>query len=209
MFVSACLPLIAVQGLAAQDPPRPVQVGLALNLATPVGELKNDLGSQLSLGASLILPIQWRRQWVIRPRLDLTGWSGTDRRHVGGDYRENVDAQAYGIGSDLLFFPMGDTARGLYLGAGLGIDRWRLTYKAADNPDGLPTHASETRTNLTSTTCSASVGYQFSRTFGLEFRAKTSQYEALDRTVTAGALAGGTRKDRSGTSCQVSATFSW
>jgi hypothetical protein len=175
-----------------------------------MGNLSTDFGgSQATISGSVILPIQVGHGWVIRPRLDFGGWEGENRLHQGGAYRENVRANIFGAGADVLFFPGGNSARGLFLSGGLGAQRWELTYKAADKPAGLPTYATEQKVNKTSPALALGAGYQFNRTFGLEFRAMTSEYPVLNRTVSAGTLTGGTTDTRRGTSCQISTTFTW
>jgi len=203
------LPHASLRAQDAPEAPRPIQVGFALNLGAPMGNLKSDLGNQVTITGSFILPIQMGQGWVIRPRVDLGGWEGENRLHQGGAYRENVRTSMTGVGADALFFPGGNSARGLFLSGGVSAQRWEVTYKAAGKPAGLPTYATEQHVRKTSPAFALGAGYQFNRTIGLEFRAMTSEYPVLNRTVSAGSLTGGTQGTRRGTSCQLATTFTW
>jgi len=201
----ALLPLVLALPLAAQEHSRPTY-GFAVQLNSPVGELKEDTDKNLGAGASFL--IQWNlgNGHALRPRLDLNVFNVSQYEPSHSNYRESRDLSAVGVGVDYLYYLNG-TPKGLYVTAGAGVTRWDLSYTTSDRVGNSFSTSVDRNKNTTSLGLAAGLGWQFTRVIGLETRFVHSPYKAFDLSTPTST----TRTDvnRDGNYLQLAGTFRW
>lgn len=187
---------------------RPVQFGVSVHASLPVGDLNTDLDGKMGAGLSFLIPMELGAGQVIRPRIDFNGYSIKDYRRYSDRYRESVTFTSIGMAADYLFYPSGNTNRGVYFGLGLGFQRWGLNHTTYDDDHHYHDTDSETTYNRTSPSFAACIGVQATRWLAMEARFTTAQYYGQQGVLLGDELT--TRQvTRNGSSVQMGLVFKW
>jgi hypothetical protein len=167
------LVLLSGAGLSAQD----VRFGVQAHGNAPLGDLKDAVDSKPGFGAGVHLTWNLGGGHAIRPRLDYiffpeNGAYAADGYGVSASGKYKVSDLAVGV--DYLYFIEGKD-EGLYLTAGLGLNRWKVDYDYSVRIGNVTTSGSESdSTNKAGFAVGA--GYNFNRSFGAEIRYTTTKF---------------------------------
>lgn len=207
---SACLALLLLAPAAGLRAQRPVQFGFALHGSVPVGDLDKDLDGRMGGGLSFLVPMDLGLGHVVRPRLDLNAYAISDYRRYQDEYRESQTFSSFGMAADYLFYPGGNSDRGVYFGVGLGFQRWALTNTTYDDHDHHQGREEwEITYNRTSPSFAVCLGVQANRWFAVEARFTSAQYYGHEGVLLGDEVLDQRKVTRNGSSVQVGFTFKW
>jgi len=192
MRLSASLSL-ALVGLAALTAPAlqasDLTFGAHAGLALPTGDLKTEVDSAARPTLGLHMNVAFGGGHVLRPRLELTGFSKTESASAAiGSVQRETRVKMTTVGADYLYYLEGNASRGLYGLAGAGLCASKVSSEF--NVTSILGNGSKTDSfSSTKPYFSFGAGYQFNKHWGTEVRFNLAKHHT-DATDTAPEVSG-------------------
>ncbi|HNX95053.1 MAG TPA: hypothetical protein PKL14_07820 [Holophaga sp.] len=160
LLAAAIAVSFASKGMA-QD----LQYGIIAGGNIPLGDLGSAVDHRLGLTVGGQLGIYYGNGHELRPRVDYTYYQG-GWAPVGDSFSRNTISNL-GLGADYVYYTE-QRQQGVFLAMGLGYQWWNVS----------PEHGSST--NQSGVSVAAGGGYRFNRTFSLEGRFVTGQFQSTN-----------------------------
>jgi len=141
------------------------QPGIHAGVNFPLGDLGSAVDHRPGITVGGHLGIYYGGGHELRPRVDYTDYEG-GWTPAGDSFNKN-HISAWQVGCDYLYYTE-TRPQGLYLTMGLGYQWWNVS------PDNGPS------ANKSSLSMAAGAGYRFNRTFSLEARFVTGQFQSTN-----------------------------
>lgn len=203
-LAAALLLAAGAQPLRGADRPK---FGGAVTLSLPTSDLKTDTKDKVGFGAAFQVTFDLGQGHAVRPRADFTVYNLKETRLSGSDAREYKELVSYGLGADYLYYVKGRADQGVYLLAGVGVQRWNVAINTHDSDDDR--YTSETTHRKTSVGGAVGLGVQVNHWFGVEARYAFSRYEGTQGVTLADSTAQSPAVTRNAGAVQIAATFRW
>ncbi|HJV90799.1 MAG TPA: hypothetical protein VJ623_10880 [Holophagaceae bacterium] len=198
-----CLPLallsasLMAQGSGTQLPPGGIRPGVALLVASGLGDMSHDLNNHPGLGFRISVHVPVTPQLELRPAFEWTGYRVSDYNlaaraassGLGLDYQETRTVfRTYRLGADAVLF-LREPQRGPFLSLGVGVQRSQvyLEDRAVDS-SGTEVSTLDTGDRKTGLWLGAGLGYQW-RQANLEVRLSEAPYRYTPARSASGAEA--------------------
>jgi hypothetical protein len=159
-LLAAALALVSVNA-----PAQEVQWGAQGGLNLPLGDLDRAVDGRLGFTLGGHVGLYYGNGHELRPRVDYTYYDG-GWQPVGSTFGK-ATISAWGLGADYLYYTE-TRPSGLYLTMGLGFQSWTV------DPNNGPS------ASKTSLSVAAGAGYRFNRSFAVEGRFLTGQFQATN-----------------------------
>jgi len=147
-----------------------IQPGVQAGFNLPVGDLGSAVDHSLGLQVGGQVGIYYGNGHELRPRLDFIhyqgGWTPS-----GNTFSRNT-ISSWLVGCDYLYYTE-TRPQGVYITMGLGYQWWNVA------PDSGPSH------NTSSLSMAAGAGYRINRSFSVEARFTTGQFQSTNGQASA------------------------